>query len=260
MGAAPTRGRRWLRWLVLAAFVVALAIAFVNLGFWQLARLDQRRAANNTVLGHENSAIADFSTVFTRPITEADQWQRVRVSGTFDAAHQFLVRYRSNGPESGFEVVTPLRTPEGTWVLVDRGFIAKPADRDYPAVLPSPPAGEVRIVGHVRRDEQGSPEAMTPLPPTNTVRLVNSAALGATLPYPVVNGYLSVVEISPAQDGGLVPVRPPELTEGNHFSYAIQWFTFAAMAGLGLVLLIRSDLRATKLAATSPQNPGGDPS
>ncbi|MCA0295990.1 MAG: SURF1 family protein [Actinobacteria bacterium] len=250
MGAAPSGGRLWLRWLALAVFVVALAIAFVNLGFWQLARLDQRRAMNNSVTSHETSAVVDFDQVFTRTITEADQWQRVAVRGTFDADHQFLVRYRSNGQESGYEVITPLHTTSGAWVLVDRGFGVKPATSDYPSMLPAPPSGEVSITGYVRRDEQGSTEAMTPVQPLNTIRLVNSTALGATLPYPVVNGFVSVVEITPAQDGGLVPVQPPALNEGNHFSYAIQWFSFAAMAGLGLVLLIRSDLRTARKEAS----------
>jgi len=250
MGTAPSGRRMWLRWLALAVFVVALAIAFVNLGFWQLARLDQRRAMNSSVTSHETSAVVDFDTVFTRTITEADQWQRVAVRGTFDADHQFLVRYRSNGQESGYEVITPLRTTSGSWVLVDRGFGVKPATSDYPSTLPAPPSGEVSIVGYVRRDEQGSADAMTPVQPLNTIRLVNSSALAATLPYPVVNGFVSVVEITPAQDGGLAPVQPPDLTEGNHFSYAIQWFSFAAMAGLGLVLLIRSDLRTARKEAS----------
>jgi cytochrome oxidase assembly protein ShyY1 len=249
IGTLPKGPRPWLRWLALAVFVVALAIAFVNLGFWQLARLDQRRAMNDSVVAHENSPAAGFDQVFGRQITEADTWQRVRVRGTFDAANQFLVRYRSNAGAAGYEVVTPLHTTTGAWVLVDRGFGVKAADEDYPSVLPAPPAGEVDILGYVRRDEQGSTDAMTPVQPSNTVRLVNSAALGATLPYPVVNGYLSVLEITPAQDGGLAPVQPPQLTEGNHFSYAIQWFTFAGMAGVGLVLLIRSDVRAARRAA-----------
>ncbi len=249
MGAPLTGRRVWLRWLALAVFVVALAIAFVNLGLWQLARLDQRRAMNNSVTVHENSPVADFATVFTRPITEADQWQRVAVRGTFDPKHQFLVRYRSNGQESGYEVVTPLHTRSGAWVLVDRGFGVKPADADYPTALPAPPSGEVSITGYVRRDEQGSVQAMTPVQPLNTVRLINSGTLAPTLPYPIVNGYVSVLEMTPPQDGGLTPVRPPELTEGNHFSYAIQWFLFAAMAGIGPVLLIRSDLRHARKEA-----------
>jgi cytochrome oxidase assembly protein ShyY1 len=252
IGTLPKGPRPWLRWLVLAVFVIALAVAFVNLGFWQLARLDQRRARNDAVTAHENAAPVDFASVFGPTITEADAWQRVRVQGSFDAAHQFLVRYRSNGEAGGYEVVTPLHTTTGAWVLVDRGFVVKPNTEDYPSVLPAPPAGEVDIVGYVRRDEQGSTDAMTPVPPSNTIRLVNSAALGATLPYPVVNGYLSVLEITPAQEGGLTPVQPPQATEGNHFSYAIQWFTFAGMAGVGLVLLIRSDVRAARRSSAGP--------
>lgn len=243
MGTTPGP-RPWLRWLALAVFVVALAFAFVNLGRWQLDRLDQRRERNNSVVVHENSPVADFATVFTRTLVEADQWQRVAVRGTFDADHQFLVRYRSLGPESGYEVVTPLHTTTGAWVLVDRGFGTKRNDEDYPTTLPAPPAGEVSIIGYVRRDEQGSQEAMTPAQPGNAVRLVNSVALAGSLPYPVVNGFVSVIEVTPAQAGTLQPVTPPSLDEGNHFSYAIQWFMFAGMAGLGLILLIRSDLRA----------------
>lgn len=251
MGVAPSGPRVWVRWLVLAVFVVALAIAFVNLGFWQLDRLEARRARNDAVAAHENAAPVDFASVFTRQITEADQWQRVQVRGSFDPERQFLVRYRSNAGVTGYEVVTPLRTTTGAWVLVDRGFAPKPASSDYPSVLPAPPPGEVAITGYVRRDEQGSSDAMTPLPPTNTVRLVNSATIGATLPYPIVNGYLSLREISPAQAGGLVPVEPPPADEGNHFSYASQWFMFAGLAGLGLVVLIRSDLRAARRPATA---------
>lgn len=256
MGARPSGRRMWLRWLMLAVFVVALAIAFVNLGFWQLARLDQRRAMNNSVTTHEDSSPVDFASVFNRTIVEADQWQRVAVKGTFDAGHQFLVRYRSNAGASGYEVITPLRTTTGASVLVDRGFGVKAATEDYPSVLPAPPSGEVSIIGYVRRDEQGSTDAMTPVPPLNTVRLVNSTALAQTLPYPVVNGFVSVIEITPAQAGGLVPVQPPELTEGNHFSYAIQWFTFAGMAGIGLVLLIRSDVRAARRPRTPAAEEG----
>ena len=252
MGTTPTGRRPWLRWLALAVFVVALAIAFVNLGRWQLDRLEQRREMNGSVISHENTPVADFATIFTRTIVDADQWQRVTVRGTFDPDRQFMVRYRSLGPASGYEVLTPLRTTTGAWVLVDRGFGTKPNDEDYPSTLPAPPAGEVDILGYVRRDEQGSTEAITPVAPSNTVRLINSTAVAGTLPYPLVNGFVSVIQITPAQAGALTPVTPPELTEGNHFSYALQWFAFAGMAGLGLVLLIRSDVRAMRRAAKAP--------
>ncbi len=47
-------------------------------------------------------------------------------------------------------------------------------------------------------------------------------------------------------------MQPPALNEGNHFSYAIQWFMFAGMAGVGLVLLIRSDVRALRGSVPAP--------
>ncbi len=255
MGGGARGGRLWLRWVALALVVGSLAVAFVNLGRWQLDRLQQRRDSNGVVVAHENAPVVDWATVFSRPIAEADQWQRVSVAGTFDPdpAHSFVVRYRSNGTATGWEILTPLRTSTGT-VLVNRGFAARPADQDFPRTAPAPVPGEVSIVGYVRRNEQGASDAITPA--DGAVRLVNSDAVGGVLGEPLVNGYIGVISMTPASADGLQPVNPPEQTEGSHLSYAMQWFAFAGIAALGLVVLIRSDLRdkrkATALAAAKP--------
>ncbi|MFT4293951.1 MAG: SURF1 family protein [Micropruina sp.] len=246
MGEAPRGRRLWLRWAVMGVAVICLAVAFVNLGRWQLDRLQQRRDNNGIVVAHENAPVVDWRTVFTHPLTDADQWQRVRVTGTFDADHSFVVRYRSNADQTGWEIVTPLRTASGS-VLVSRGFAARPASQDFPRVAPAPPSGEVTVVGYARRNEQGGSDAMTPV--DGQMRLINSDAVAGTLSYPLVNGYIGATEVTPSVDDGLVPVNPPELTEGNHFSYALQWFAFAIIAGIGLVVLIRSDLRDRRRAA-----------
>lgn len=254
MGEVPQGRRLWFRWAAMGVAVVCLAVAFVNLGRWQLDRLQQRRDNNGVVVAHESAAIVDWRTVFTRPLTDADQWQRVRVQGTFDPEHSYVVRYRSNGDQTGWEIVTPLRTADGN-VLVSRGFAARPSAQDFPRTAPPPPAGEVTVVGYVRRDEQGGTDAITPV--DGQMRLINSVAVAGTLPYPLVNGYIGATELSPAVSDGLVAVNPPELTEGNHFSYALQWFSFALIAGVGLVVLIRSDLRdrrkARQVAAATAQ-------
>lgn len=244
MGIAPS-GRLWLRWLALAALVVGLGVAFVHLGYWQLDRLEARRSANQSVTDHENSAVVDFSQAFGGTITDAQSWQRARVTGTFDAEHQLIVRFRTNSDKvQGYEVLTPLLTTSGQWLIVDRGWAPRSADGEYPSVLPDPPSGEVTVIGYVRRDETADADAVTPY--SGSVRLVNSVAIGTWLGRPVVNGYLSALEMTPEQTGGLLPVQPPALTEGNHFSYALQWFAFAGLAGIGLVVLIRSDVRALK--------------
>lgn len=239
-------GRVWMRWLLLAAFVVALGFTFVSLGNWQLDRLDQRRDRNANVVAHEQAQVLGFEQAFDHPITEADQWQRVEVRGTFVADKQLQARYRSFADQTGWELVTPLRTTTGQTVLVDRGFVVRPANEDFPKVYPAPPAGEVTVLGYVRRNEVGKPNATTPA--EGTVRLINSDAIAPWLGEPLVNGYLSAITIDPPQGAELQPLTPPSLDEGPHLSYALQWFSFAAIAGFGLGLLIRNDIRDRKKA------------
>lgn len=102
--------RTWLRWGLMTLFVVALGFTFVQLGQWQLDRLDQRRDRNATTAEHEKAPVRPFEEVFTGTITDADQWQRVSVSGTFLADKQLQARYRSFDGKTGWELITPLRT------------------------------------------------------------------------------------------------------------------------------------------------------
>jgi cytochrome oxidase assembly protein ShyY1 len=235
--------RLWLRWALLIIFVGVLGIVFVNLGEWQLDRLAQRRERNATTIANEQKPIRPYEQVFTHPIIDADQWQRVEARGTFDADHQFVARYRNSGDADGYEVVTPLHTATGT-VLVDRGFIALQHGAQIPSAGPPPPTGEVTVVGHVRRNEKGRRAAITPV--NNQMRLINSDAIAATLPYPLASGYIGLLTIQPEQQGGFQPVKLPDLSEGPHFWYAVQWFMFTAVAVAGIVVFIRGDLRTRR--------------
>ncbi len=242
--------RLWLRWAGLVVFVVVLGAVFVNLGQWQLDRLDQRRTRNAATVANEQRPVRPLAEVFTGEITDAAQWQRVEAVGTFVADQQLVVRYRSNGDAEGYEVVTPLRTAAGV-VLVDRGFVATSPGVQIPSTAPPPPPGEVRVLGHVRRNEQGRRTATTPV--DGQLRLINSDAIGGTLGYPLLNGYIGLLEVTPPQSGGFVPVELPEINEGPHFWYAMQWFGFTGIAVAGIVVFIRADLRARRedRAATS---------
>lgn len=240
MGMGSGQGKRpWVRWVGLAVFVLLLGAVFVRLGEWQLDRLEQRKQENTIVQQHRDAPVVEWTEVFgDAPITDDDQWQRVRATGTFDAAHQFQVRLRNNDGARGIEVVTPLHTADGI-VLVNRGFIA--VNTSEIAVLPEPPAGEVTVIGHVRRSEQGKPEATTPV--DGMMRLVNAPAIAAALGEDLPDGYIGALEVTPAQSGDLVPVVPPALDEGPHFWYAVQWFMFATIAAGGLFVFIRADIR-----------------
>ncbi|HSN10849.1 MAG TPA: SURF1 family protein [Propionibacteriaceae bacterium] len=238
--------RLLLRWLGLLVFVVVLGGVFVRLGEWQLHRLEQRKEANATVVAHENNPVIPLSQRGYEPVLDGDQWQRVTVTGTFDAAHQLEVRYRSNDGATGTEVVLPLRTSDGHLVLVDRGFIVRAAGQAPPETLPAPPTGTVTVVGHLRRSENGSSEAVTPA--LGAVRLINGPAIGTWLGTPVMDGYIGLLQVTPAQDGPFVPVATPTLDEGPHFWYAVQWFMFTGIALTGLIVFIRGDIVARRKA------------
>ena len=182
-------------------------------------------------------------------ITDADQWHRVEARGTFDSEHQFVIRYRRNAGAEGYEVVTPLRTSAGV-VLVDRGFVKATANQ-IPRVAPPPPSGEVTVVGHVRRNERGRHAAITPV--DGQMRLINSDAIAPVLGSPLLNGYIGALDVTPPQSAEFTPVELPEISEGPHFWYAMQWFGFAALAAAGIVVFIRGDLRARREESATTQ-------
>lgn len=225
----------------MALFAATMITAFILLGRWQLHRLEWRRHTNEIVRQHESAPVVPFAQAFTGPITDDDQWQRVEVRGRYDTEHQFQVRYRNVGDSRGIEVVTPLKADDGRTVLIDRGFLDVPSGQPIPDAVPPAPAEDVTVVGYVRRNEQGNHNAITPA--DGRMRLINAPAIQGVLGYPVVDGYLSLQTSSVPQSGGLQPVGLPQLNEGPHLSYALQWFSFTLIAVIGLVVLIRGDVR-----------------
>jgi surfeit locus 1 family protein len=62
--------------------------------------------------------------------------------------------------------------------------------------------------------------------------------------YPLLPVVLRRTSPSPGMPAALRPVPPPALDDGPHLSYAVQWFSFAAIALVGGALLARRDARA----------------
>lgn len=232
--------RMILRWVALAALLTLAALGSMRLGEWQLDRLDQRRDRNSAVTANEGLPPVPWGEVMGGPLDEADLWRRVSIVGTY-TGEQFQVRYRSLDSNPGIEVAAILRTTDGRELIIDRGFIPREAGKPDTEVLPPPPTGKVTVLGYVHRDEQGDDGAI--VPHDFRVRLINSGAIGTSLGRELVPGYVVLISSEPANGDVLQPVGVPDLSEGNHFSYALQWFAFGAIALIGIVVLIRADLK-----------------
>lgn len=236
-------------------FVAVLGTVFVSMGDWQLRRLAQRKASNNVVRTNVAKPVAPFDAIFTAPIGKAMEWRPVRVTGTFDASHQDVVRYRDNNGATGYEVVVPLHATNGKTVLIDRGFVPVDKGTAIPTTAAAPPGGQITVVGRVRRSEAGRLNAITPV--NGQMRLINAYAIATTLPYPVVDGYIDVLQQTPATGVNTFKIKAlPELDDGPHFWYAVQWFMFTGIGLAGIVVFIRGDLRernaARAAAAAAP--------
>ena len=228
------------RWIAMGVLAVVLAVAFIMLGRWQLDRLEERRERNATVVAHSAESPVPYTTHMgpDTVIEEGDQWYRVTATGTYEP-EQFQLRYRSLNGAYGSEVFGLLNTGDG-YVLVDRGFLTR--QPGYPdGTMPEAATGEVTVTGYVRRNMRGDEGSKTPH--EGQIRTLDSEVLSATTGKPIANGYIQLIESTPAETDVLTPLGEPELDEGNHLSYALQWFAFTLIGVVGMGVLIRADIR-----------------
>ncbi len=219
--------RRWLGFLLL---VVVLAGACVRLGLWQFDRLAQRTQDNARIsvnLERAPVVVSDVATV-GGSVDAGDEWRQVTATGAYDAAGQVVVRYQSREAGRGVDVVTPLVTTDGTAVLVDRGWM--PGDAPSQASVPGTPAGTVTVTGWLRRDSTAGESATRP--EQGQVRAISSRGIAPTLGYPVMAGYLALTDQEPPETA-LIAAERPDLGQGPHFFYGLQWFFFAGLAIFG---------------------------
>lgn len=224
--------RFWLtrRWVGLLLLVVVVAAVSIRLGMWQFDRLDQRREDNARIsvnLEREPVSVADVVSI-GGSVPQQQEWRQVTATGTYDAGSQVVVRYQPREAGRGVDVVTPLVTSDGAAVLVDRGWM--PADSPAPGDLPEPATGTVTVTGWLRSDSTAGDAATRP--EEGQVRAISSANIAAGLSYPLYPGYVAMTGQSPSETE-LAPAERPDLGQGPHFFYGLQWFFFAGLAIFG---------------------------
>jgi surfeit locus 1 family protein len=241
------------RWIVLLLVALSVAAVCIRLGIWQLDRLDQRRTMNAQIrsgLAAEPVALDQVTSPRSGGLQDL-AYHRVEVTGTYDPQHEVLLYGRALDGEPGHHVLTPLvfatagPGPGTDAILVDRGWV--PFALDTPPVQEAaPPSGPVTVTGFLLPTE-GDPDVVIERAADGRVLTVSHdepVALGREISLELWPLPLQLQTQSPAQTTDLPRVvPPPELDEGPHLSYAIQWFTFATIALIGYVVLVRREVR-----------------
>jgi surfeit locus 1 family protein len=220
-------------------FIIGAAAAAVciRLGFWQMSRLQQRRAWRAMVEQRERMVPLNLGAVTGAEDSLA--YRAATVQGTFDFGHQVLVTNRVVDEIPAVYVVTPLRYGDRA-VLVERGWT--PSADGYSAPLDALAEPDtVTVTGMLLEMPRGSlpDSAAWPL----HVSRDDPATLGERLPYPLFPLVLRRTHATRPLPAGLLLVAAPVLDDGPHLSYAIQWFAFAAIAVVGSVILFRKERR-----------------
>ncbi len=237
------------RWILFALTVAVLAYGAYWLGEWQFHRLEDRKERNAQTIHNLDQAAVPVDQVLAagRPVAEEDEWRRVRATGTYLADQNIIVRYQTRDGASGVDVVTPLDTGSGApLLLVDRGWVQTENAGNAAPPVPAPPPGEVTIEGWVRADATGDSTAVT----DRSTRAVSSSAIADALDAAVYGGFVDVTSESPEPAEPLVHAEEPDLSEGPHFFYGLQWWFFGALAVFGFGYLAWDERR--KLRTGSP--------
>jgi cytochrome oxidase assembly protein ShyY1 len=231
------------RWIAFHLLVVAGVVAMVNLGTWQLRRLDERQAFNAKVESRFDVAAAPLDDVLAEGEPADVEWRRVTAAGTYLADEQLLVVNRFQNGRAGQNVVTPLLLDDGRVLIVNRGFVP------YTADVPPAPSGRVAIDGRVRPSQERRTGQLTDPGDGDLTEIqrIDIPRLAPQLPGDVVDVYVDLLASNPPEAGGIPePVVAPDLSEGPHLSYAVQWFIFAACAVVGWVLAVRRSIASRR--------------
>lgn len=247
-----------LRWILTTLIAILAVGVLIRLGLWQLDRLEWRRAFNSRVTAQINAEPLDLTD--SQPVDSLFdmEYRTVTVSGEFEFSQEVLLRNQVWENRLGFHSLTPMKISNSNWVvLVDRGWI--PFENAAPQMRKQyQEPGVVTIQGIIRRAQETPDFGGVPDPTlspgetrldawnvVNVLRIKEQSGLNL-LPIYIIQ--------APEPDLTSLPYRSLpeiEISEGPHMGYAIQWFTFAAILGLGYPFFVRRQLQKDPTNSTN---------
>ena len=226
---------------LLQSFVALLLIAACFFAAqWQFSR-GSNQSANNKII----AANLDLPSLNIQDVANLDpvanQWRKITLQGKFSQTNQELVRNRYYEGKFGFEVLTLFTTTNGENFWVDRGWVAAGPNAATPPDVEQVTSESIEITARIRsenlsRQLQGSffVTRATSEKPESIAKLQGIDAN---------EYYLDLLGSPDGQVRPLTEIELPELSNGPHYAYGIQWLAFALLALIGRFLIFREAKR-----------------
>jgi cytochrome oxidase assembly protein ShyY1 len=226
--------------LLQSLVALALVAGCLFAAQWQFSR-----GANQSVTNKIIAANLDLPSLTMNEVENLDavsnQWRKVTLQGSFSQDKQELVRNRYHEGKFGFEVLTLFTATNGENFWVDRGWVAAGPNAATPPTVEPVASGNLEITARIRsenlsRQLQGSffVTRATSEKPESITKLQGVEANAF---------YLDLLGSPDGRVKPLTEIELPELSNGPHYAYGIQWLAFALLALIGRFLLFRETKR-----------------
>jgi len=239
--------RRTLAALILLGIAVA---GLTSLGRWQLQRADERRTIRYAIEAGRRQPPLMLSADL--PAEALQPWRSASVQGVWRNDLTVLVDNRNLNGRPGLWVATPLQRDDGAAVLVLRGWLPRPLGNAALPVLPGEPGlryvtGELasrvprlfELPGQLVGLPDGWPGQGDDIPRVQNLDLAALAEATGLDFMPTV-----LLQTAPVQDDGLLRDWPqPSIDADQNIGYAVQWFSFAAIAATAWLIVLWRALR-----------------
>ena len=218
------------------SFIALLLVVFCLWGSqWQYHRGVDRHARNAVI--EERIAQSPIELKAVAGALADDEWQTVSVDGVFNSDKQILLRNRYNDGKYGYEVLTLFTSTANKSFWVDRGWVQAGATATTAPVVTALPKGVVTIIGRLRLDSSLPRGSFFALPGKGQ-GLVSELNAQSQL-----NTEKFYIDLLSGSDSSLTPkvtAQLPELSDGPHMAYALQWIFFGGLVIYGRILIRRT--------------------
>lgn len=202
---------------------------------WQYQRGVDRHARNVLIAEQSQLPPIEFKNLLGNI---ADyEWRKISLKGSFDDKNQILLRNRYHDGMYGFEQLTLFVFDERK-IWVDRGWVKAGSDATVPPQLQPTNEGLISIDGRLRLDSSLPRGKFFAVANDSERNLVSQ--LDARRGIQTEKFYIDLISASDASMNPDVPVDLPELSDGPHMAYALQWLFFAGLVIYGRRLIRKS--------------------